>query len=632
MGPSDGGPEKGGNVAKKRLLVFLALLAALTLVAAACGGDGDGGAPGAKKGGIFRIQTDQLLWDADLDPSGEYLGFAWDFFYAMHRPLLGYNHKLATKGGDEVKPDLATTIGEVSADGLTWTFKIKDVKFGPPLNRKVTTKDIAFAIARTGNLAIGASGPGPTYYAPIKGYTEVTEGKAKTVSGIATPDDSTIVFTLTVPTGDFRQRVALPASAPIPEEVAKCFTKAAEYGDFQISTGPYMLRGIDKVDISSCEKLKAAGAEGHDPTAFTHLVRNPSYDAGTDTKDMRQNFVDGISLTLNTNRDDIEKKVLAGQVDDGEVTVSVTTLNKADTDATVRDNIHVDPGDRTWYISLALNQAPFDDLAVRKAASYIVDKTALVRARGGKFAGIPAEHIIPPDVLGGRLKAGEFDPYASPNHAGNPDAAKAEMKKSKYDTNQDGICDAKECKNVLHITRSADPYPNIAAILEDSLRKIGITLKTKPVDSYYQTVQVPTATPPIGSGAGWGKDFADAGTFYTPLLSSAAINVEATQNFAFLGLTRAQAGRINIRYPSGGVPSADAGIKECQATVGEARNDCWAALDQKTMNEMVPWIPYLWANNITLVSDAVSNYEFDQGGSGEIAFTHVAVDTSKQVQ
>ena len=27
--------------------------------------------------------------------------------------------------------------------------------------------------------------------------------------------------------------------------------------------------------------------------------------------------------------------------------------------------------------------------------------------------------------------------------------AKAEMDQSKYDTNQDGVCDAPECKNVL---------------------------------------------------------------------------------------------------------------------------------------------------------------------------------------
>jgi ABC-type transport system substrate-binding protein len=167
----------------------------------------------------------------------------------------------------------------------------------------------------------------------------------------------------------------------------------------------------------------------------------------------------------------------------------------------------------------------------------------------------------------------------------------------------------------------------MATILADNVKKIGITLNTKTVESYYKAVQVPSATPPIGSGAGWGKDFADAGTFYTPLLSTGSIQPAATQNFAYLGLTAAQA--RTLKFPQA-VPGVDAGIAECQAKQGDARSDCWAELDKKTMNDFVPWVPYLWATNITIVSDAVSNYEFDQPGCGEIAFVHVAVDQSKQ--
>ena len=41
------------------------------------------------------------------------------------------------------------------------------------------------------------------YYTVIKGWDDVANGKAKTVSGITTPDNKTIVFHLTKPTGDF---------------------------------------------------------------------------------------------------------------------------------------------------------------------------------------------------------------------------------------------------------------------------------------------------------------------------------------------------------------------------------------------------------------------------------------------
>src|SRR6266516_3653477 len=74
------------------------------------------------------------------------------------------------------------------------------------------------------------------------------DGKApapKPISGIETPDDSTIIFNLTKPVGDFLYRVSMPATAPIPQEVAKCFTKAGDYGRYVISSGPYMLKGSE---------------------------------------------------------------------------------------------------------------------------------------------------------------------------------------------------------------------------------------------------------------------------------------------------------------------------------------------------------------------------------------------------
>jgi hypothetical protein len=42
------------------------------------------------------------------------------------------------------------------------------------------------------------------------------------------------------------------------------------------------------------------------------------------------------------------------------------------------------------------------------------------------------------------------------------------------------------------------------------------------------------------------------------------------------------------------------------------------------MEQVVPWVPYLWANNLTLVSERVTHYEFDQF-SGIISLGHIAV-------
>ncbi len=144
-------------------------------------------------------------------------------------------------------PDLATNLGTVSKNGLTYTFHLKNgIKFGPPLNREITSKDILYAIERIGTPALVAQYG--FYYNVIKGMTAFESGKSKVISGIQTPDPKTIIFHLTVPTGDFRYRLAMPAAGPIPQEVAGCFNAPNLYGRYLISSGPYMFAGSDKLD------------------------------------------------------------------------------------------------------------------------------------------------------------------------------------------------------------------------------------------------------------------------------------------------------------------------------------------------------------------------------------------------
>ena len=124
------------------------------------------------------------------------------------------------------------------ADGLTYTFTLKDgVTFGPPVNREVTSQDIKYSFERIGTPSVAAQYA--FYYNVIEGMEEFAAGEANTISGITTPDDKTITFKLTQPTGDFLYRMAMPATAPIPEEVARCHTQAAEYGRYIVTTGPH---------------------------------------------------------------------------------------------------------------------------------------------------------------------------------------------------------------------------------------------------------------------------------------------------------------------------------------------------------------------------------------------------------
>src|SRR5207244_3311421 len=182
-------------------------------------------------------------------------------FYSdmMLRTLLGYNH-VAGSAGNTLVPDLAEAMPTVTDGGTTYTFKIKQgIKFGPPINRQVTSKDVAYAFERIGTPKLVAQYG--FYYTVIKGMAEFSKagGLAKAgnkISGIETPDDQTIIFHLTAPTGDFNYRVGMPATAPIPAEFGKCFTGAGDYGRDVVSTGPYMIEGADQIKTSPCSAIK----------------------------------------------------------------------------------------------------------------------------------------------------------------------------------------------------------------------------------------------------------------------------------------------------------------------------------------------------------------------------------------
>jgi peptide/nickel transport system substrate-binding protein len=281
------------------------LVLALALLVAACsggGGDDDraGGTATPTRGGVFRTATTNFSFTNAFDPTGEYSARGFNLYAPLLRTLVSFRH-VGGPPGNELQPDLATELPQPTDNGLTYTFKLKQgIKFGPPLNRAITSKDVAYAFQRINAQPLAAQ-YGFYYFGVVKGMDGTAKSAETKVSGIETPDDQTIVFHLEQPTGDFLYRLTMTAAAPVPEEVARCHPKAGDYGRFLIASGPYMIQGSDKLDVSSCSAMKPIS--GFDPSKKLYLVRNPSYDQSTDT--LRSNYVDGIKIDVDTNLGDI---------------------------------------------------------------------------------------------------------------------------------------------------------------------------------------------------------------------------------------------------------------------------------------------------------------------------------------
>ena len=623
----------------KRYLRVLALAGILAIMGAACGGNGEeanptdtettGSPSGDLTGGTYRTAIEDFGFTGAFDPTGEYLGSAWGLYSDMLlRTLMTYTHTVGLPG-DELIPDIAESAPEVSSDGLTYTFHLKTgIKFGPPVDREVTSKDVEYAFRRIDTKALVAQ-YGFYYDGVIEGMDGPQTKMPKDISGIETPDDQTVVFHLQVPTGDLLYRLAMPATAPMPEEVAGCFTKAGDYGRDLIATGPYMVRGEDKIDITSCDTIKPIS--GFDPTKRLTIVRNPNYDESTDSTEARENNIDGVDVAIDTNTADIFDKISAGELDGSWASVPPPeVLQNYLTDPSLKPNLHSDPGDRTWYITMNMLAPPFDDVHVRRAANYVINKAALLQAIGGTTYGTIATHIMPPTVLdfGGE----NYDPYASPNEAGDVNAAKQEMSQSKYDKNQDGQCDDPVCQNVLFINRNSDPFPKYTPIIQDNLASIGIHLKPRELDTgtAYTTIQTVKNLVPMAANAGWGKDYADPSTFAV-LFQSSGISCEGQVNYSEVGMNADKAKECGPEVEAAfnkvkaTMPNVDDDVDKCNALTDQERTDCWVAFDKDLMENVIPWIPYRWGNAITVVGSSVSKYEFDQF-AGTISWCHIAVD------
>ena len=593
------------------MALAIAAVGAAVLVAA-----GGAGRAKSQAGGTFKVGWEQSFGVTNnFDPVGEYLAEAIGIHSnLLTRTLVGYNH-VAGAAGNKIVADIATAVPAPTNGGKTYTFHIKQgVKFSPPVNRQVTSADFVNEFKRLSSKKDGQQYG--FYYNVIKGFATANGGK---ISGIKTPNPSTIVFNLTAPTGDFLYRMSMPATGPQPNEVTKCFEgTAGKYGQDLISTGPYMVQGIDKVDISDCSKISAAS--GYDGQTHLILVRNPSYNPSTDSKAARENLPDEFDFLVDANKDDIFNKVSSGELQD-EISSPPSQVLRAYVQKH-SPSLHLNSGDRTWYLTMNLTQPPFDDIHVRKAMNWIMDKHSLVQAWGGPTIGKVANHIVPDTLFNNQLA--EYAPYKTNGDLGSLEKARAAMKGSKYDTKGNGLCSASACRNIFLLADTRGQDTKMLPVIEAAGRKIGITFKVHTINGAYPTLQTPSKNVPIGERPGWGKDYADALTFFTPLFDGRNIIPNGNTNYSLVGITASQCKTLHVTGNCTNVPSVNSQLDKCSALVGQPRLTCYENLDKNLMTKVVPWVPYLWSFATHITAPNVTKWSFDQFG-GTTGYAHVAV-------
>jgi peptide/nickel transport system substrate-binding protein len=581
----------------RRGLAAVALVGGLALTATACGSSDNGSksVSGAKKGGTLR-----MLGGGDIDhmdTASAYYTVSYTLLRAISRQLLSYPNTNDRPKANAPVPDMVESMPTVTNDGKTYTMTIKDgVKWDTTPPRQVTGADAVLGFKRLCNPVqpVGAMG----YFAGvIAGMKEYCDGFAKVaptaaamkqyittheVSGLKA-DGNKITIDLVQPAGDFINILALPFSSPAPVEYLDMIPDSPEFRQKFISDGPY--------------KIQKYVADKN-----IELVRNPAWDSKSD--DLRHAYVDAISITEGSDEGPVQKALKAGTADmswDTYVpTADIPGLKQLkDPNLVLFDNGSTNP-----YVVINA-QSPnakgaLKNVKVRQAINYAVNKKNIIQVLGGPDLYTPIGQILTPPILGYK----QFDPYATPDSAGDPAKAKQLLSEAGY---PNGL-------SLIFLYRNKGKSPLIAQTLQADLKKAGITLTLKqvpPADFYTQHLQKPSAAKSGDwdlAAPGWNPDWQGnaARSFFVPLLDGR------------------QCGEGSTNYACYNNPEVNKLIDQALAESDTTKAaDLWHQADEKVMAD-APWVPITTGKNPLYHGNRVGNWiYFDFANNADITNVYI---------
>jgi peptide/nickel transport system substrate-binding protein len=373
--------------------------------------------------------------------------------------------------------DIATEVptvanGGITNGGKTYTFHIKPgVDWNTTPARQVTSQDFlrefkAFfnPVSPVGNpvyftstiAGLTAYSNAETAYFAVKSHAPTAANIANfqnthNISGITTPNSSTIQFTLSAPASDFLYMMAMPFTSARPVEYDSYVPNSLQLDTHTISDGPYQ--------ISS-----------YIPGKSVTLVRNPAWKQSTDP--LRHDYVSTIVDTFGVTSAETQLSDLQAGTED--VIDSSTPINPASIPSLVasnQPNFHIWPYSTTFpYIVFNLRSPDANGAAgkllLRQAVEYGLDKSAAVKSIGGPDVAQIINTVIPPGNVGYQ----NTNMYPDNSGQGNTAMCKTDLAKAGY---PNGV-------KLVYMYPNDSSNTRIFTAIQASLANCGITLQGKP--------------------------------------------------------------------------------------------------------------------------------------------------------
>jgi peptide/nickel transport system substrate-binding protein len=489
--------------------------------------------PGARKGGTINIYAQST--PSTFDPTGIYYTDSGEIAKVLFRTPTQFDIR---NGNPVLVPDL-TDLGTVSADKLSWTFKLRpNIKYedGSP----VKVEDIAYSIKRS--FAHDVFSDGPAYQLSYFKDGDKYKGPYKSgpnYAGVETQGADTLVIHLAKAFPDLPFFLTFPMFTPIPQ--AK--DTKQEYKNHPLATGPYMF-------------------DQFTPGSSLTLKKNPNWDPNTDP--VRHQYADAWNFKWGGEIVATQTKVLNSNGDDAnaieyeDIDASlIPKLQAGKTSQLIRGNSPC-----TYAINIDTRKIP--DINVRKAIAKAYPWDAITKAAGlNDYIAEPASTFMPPSVPGYQ----KYTPYPdlSGTGPGDPAGAKAMLQQA----GKLGFVLSWYFDNTKPISQQTSAI-RAAALTKAGfkVRAIGVTtadLRTK-ISDYNAPVNL------VQGPRGWCSDWPTGASWIPVLFKSSSISDGISWGF------------LQDK-------ALDAKIDAVAALPSNQATGKWAALDQEIMGRYValPW-------------------------------------------
>ncbi len=441
---------------ERRMIAGLASFAmATTLVACSSGSSG--------KDQTLKVGVNQEL-NGVFSPayySSSYDNYAIDLVY---EGLLGYN------ADNELEPELAQDMPEISDGGLTFTFKIREgAKFsdGTP----VTSKDVKYSFtiladpSYTGRFAMNAEN--------IVGYEEYNQGDATELTGIETPDDETIIIHAKKPRIDnlvtFGDSVRIMSANQFDYKKGDTSEIESNTSDM-LGSGPYKLNSYDK----------ASGAS---------FVRNENYEA----KDGEYSVEKIIIKTTDAQTEMDELK--SGSVDLLAQTIEQQKIGAASKDDNLTYNSYFRAGEGFIGFNTVSGHTTSDN-TVRQALSYATDRQSFVDSyfkfedasdevvENTKLGYVPDVYWNPVSENLGEYVRGEKSVDGLISYNFDTEKAKSILEEAGWKVGDDGYRykDGTKLEVKWMLSKDNSVLDTLIPMVQKSWKEIGVDLKQTTVD------------------------------------------------------------------------------------------------------------------------------------------------------